>query len=217
MHVGFSAYIFDLDGTLLDTLPDLVFLTNKVLSERGFPEHTRDEVNSYVGNGARMLVKRAAPADASDQVVDELLARWKELYPEYGHKYTEPYDGMPEVLENLKAHGAKLGVLSNKFDAATRAVIAEHFPGVFDAVRGEAPDVPRKPDPIGLKNMMAELGVAPENVAYVGDSGSDMTVALNAGAVPVGVTWGYRSVEELRANGARILLDAPSQLASITR
>ena len=214
--MGFGAYIFDLDGTLLDTLPDLVFLTNKVLAERGLPQHTRDEVNSYVGNGARMLVKRAMPADASDRAVDDALARWKELYPEYGHKFTKPYEGMPEALETLKARGAKLGVLSNKFDAATQAVIAEHFPGVFDLVRGEGPETPRKPDPTGLLKMMADLGVAPERCAYVGDSGSDMTVAVNAGAVPVGVTWGYRSADELRKCGARYLVDSPAELAAIT-
>ena len=117
--------------------------------------------------------------------------------------------------DKLKAGGAKLGVLSNKFDAATRFVIAEQFPGVFDIVWGEGPDVPRKPDPTGLLNMMAELGVEPERVAYIGDSGGDMTVAHAAGCTAIGVTWGYRSVEVLEAAGADMLIDTPSQLYNV--
>jgi len=214
--MNIDAYLFDLDGTLLDTLPDLVFLTNKVLDEWGFPNHTSEEINSYVGNGARMLLKRAAPEGTSDQAIDDMMARWKALYPEYGHQYTTPYEGMSEALDILKLQGMKLGVLSNKFDAATQAVIAEHFPGVFDLVRGEAPDVPRKPDPTGLLNMAMALGVEPEHVAYVGDSGSDMTVALRANALPVGVVWGYRDRNELQKCGARVLIETPLDLVSLS-
>ena len=208
----FDAYLFDLDGTLLDTLPDLVTLTNKVLCENGMPEHTTEEVNSYVGGGSRVLLGRAAPAGTPEEVIDALIVRWKELYPEFGHRTTRPYEGVPQALAQLKAAGAKLGVLSNKFDAATKAVIGEHFPGVFDLVRGESPETPRKPDPAGLLKMMSDLGVSPERCAYVGDSGSDMQVALAAGAVPVGVSWGYRSVEELRAHGAARIIDSPAEL-----
>ena len=210
--MGFDAYIFDLDGTLLDTLPDLVSLTNAVLEERGFPTHTTDEIASYVGNGARVLLQRAAPPDTTDQVIDAILARWKELYPERGHAFTKPYDGMSYALDMLKERGAKLGVLSNKFDAATCAVIQRHFPGMFDLVRGESPLTPRKPDPAGLLKMMADLGVKPERCAYVGDSGSDMTVAVRAEAFPLGVTWGYRSAEELLSCGAALLIAKPVDL-----
>lgn len=211
--MDFDAYIFDLDGTLLDTLPDLTALTNAVLAEHGMPQHTQDEVNSYVGSGARMLIKRAAPAGTPDETIDSLMARWKELYPTHGHKYTRPYEGIPELLSQLKGGGAKLGVLSNKFDAATCAVIGAHFPGVFDLVRGESPDTPRKPDPTGLLVMMADLGVEPHRCAYVGDSGSDMKVALRAGATPIGVTWGYRDAEELRESGAARLATTPPEIA----
>lgn len=208
----YDAYIFDLDGTVLDTLSDLVNLTNLVLRERGMPEHTSDEINSYVGSGARVLLQRAVPAGTPDEVIDVILARWKELYPEHGHALTRPYAGMPETLDELKRRGAKLGVLSNKFDAATRSVIAEHYPGVFDIVRGESPETPRKPDPTGLLRMIDDLGVRADRVAYVGDSGGDMTVAVRAGAVPVGVSWGYRSVDDLRAAGMRYLLESPDDL-----
>ena len=211
----FDAYIFDLDGTLLDTLPDLVNLTNMVLEELGMPTRTAEQINSYVGNGARMLLKRAAGEGASDGVLDDMLARWKDLYLEYGHLYTHPYDGIPEVLAELKRRGCKLGVLSNKFDAATQHVIGAHFPGMFDEVRGEGPEIPRKPDPAGLRWMVSQLDVEPARTAYVGDSGTDMTVALAAGTVPVGVTWGYREEAELREKGAVYLVDSPRGLLGI--
>ena len=213
--MDFDAYIFDLDGTVLNTLSDLVNITNMALAEHDMPARTSDEINSFVGNGARVLIQRAAAPDATEDEIDAVLARWKELYPEFGHKYTKPYDGMPETLAALKEGGAKLAVLSNKFDAAAQSVIAEHYPGVFDVVRGESPDTPRKPDPTGLFNVMGELGVEPERVAYVGDSGSDMTVAHAAGCMAVGVTWGYRSVEVLKAAGADVLIDEPSQLYNV--
>lgn len=214
--MSFDAYIFDLDGTLLNTLPDLVNLTNMVLGEWGMPPRTSAEINSFVGNGARVLLQKAAAPGTSDEDIDAILSRWKALYPEHGHKYTKPYAGMPEALAQLKAGGAKLGVLSNKFDAAAQSVIAEHFPGVFDIARGEAPDIPRKPDPAGLLRLMDQLGVEPARVAYVGDSGTDMTVASRAGVgASVGVTWGYRSREELAACGARWLIDEPDQLPDL--
>ena len=211
----YDAYIFDLDGTVLDTLPDLVNITNTVLAEWGMPTHTTEEISSYVGGGARLLLVRAALDGTPDDTIDSMLTRWRSVYPELGHKYTQPYKGIPEVLDALKRGGAKLGVLSNKFDAATCAVIGRHFPGVFDLVRGEGPETPRKPDPAGLMKMMSDFGVVPNKCAYVGDSGSDMTVAVRAGCVPVGVTWGYRTKDELRENGARFLIDSPSELTEI--
>lgn len=213
--MAFDAYIFDLDGTLLNTLPDLVNLTNKVLREWDMPERTTEEINSFVGSGARALLQKAASPDTPDEAINSILARWKELYPEYGHQFTQPYDGIPDVLAELKARGAKLGVLSNKFDAAVASVIGEHFPEVFDLARGECPEIPRKPDPAGLRWMMARLKVAPEHVAYVGDSGGDMMVAQAAGAYPVGVTWGYRSAGELRERGARVLINTPRELLDV--
>lgn len=208
----YDAYIFDLDGTLLDTLPDLVNLTNTVLAERGLPQHTRDEINGYVGAGARVLLQRATPPGTPDAEIDALLARWQALYPQLGHQFTRPYPGIPEALARLAAQGARLAVLSNKFDAAVADVIARHFPGTFDLARGECAEIPRKPDPRGLQHMMAQLGVAPERTAYVGDSGTDMQVALAAGAAPIGVSWGYRPRAELQAAGAERIIDTPVAL-----
>lgn len=211
--MSYQAYIFDLDGTLLDTLPDLVRLTNMVLERYGWPQRSRDEVLSYVGDGGRVLLRRAAPAGVDQAQVDEAFGFWQELYPEYGHALTKPYAGMEELLSQLKDRGVKLGVLSNKFDAAVKDVIATHFPGMFDVARGECEEIPRKPDPRGLLSMIGHMGVDPSQVVYVGDSGTDMAVAIAAGALPVGVSWGYRPVDELRAAGAARIVDDPADLA----
>lgn len=208
----YAAYIFDLDGTLLDTLPDLVRLTNMVLGQRGWPTRSTEEILSYVGDGGRMLLTRAAPVGTPDRDIDEAFACWQELYPTYGHALTRPYGGMPEALAELKGKGAKLGVLSNKFDAAAQEVIAGQFPNMFDLVRGECDEIPRKPDPRGLLHMIGQLGVQPEDVAYVGDSGTDMRVACKAGAFAVGVSWGYRPVSELRAAGAQVIVQNPGEI-----
>ena len=203
----FQAYIFDLDATLLDTLPDLVRLTNMVLDEFRWPERTRDEILSFVGHGGRNLLERSAPEGTPGSTLDDAFARWRELYPAHGHAMTKPYDGIPEILEQLKGEGAKLGVLSNKFDAAVRDVIGEHFPGMFDIVRGECEEVPRKPDPTGLLNMLRAFGVAPECTAYVGDSQSDVETARAAGTFAVAVTWGYQ-----QPTGADLVISQPAQL-----
>lgn len=210
--MAYDAYMFDLDGTLLNTLPDLARLTNMVLEERNWPQRTVEEVLSFVGHGGRYLLSRAIPAGTPDELLDEVFARWRELYPTYGHAMTKPYEGIPEVLDALKERGAKLAVLSNKFDAAVGQVIAEHFPGVFDIARGECEEIPRKPDPAGLRMVMRQLGVAPERVAYVGDSVTDVRTALNAGVFCVTVTWGYGETSALKAEGAQVLIDNPSAL-----
>lgn len=188
----YAAYIFDLDGTLLDTLPDLVRLTNMVLERNGWPVRTRDEILGFVGNGGRVLLERAAPAGVSAAAIDEAFIDWKSLYPSCGHAFTKPYEGIPEMLARLKLGGAKLGVLSNKFDEAVRSVIAEQFPGVFDVARGECAEIPRKPDPTGLLSMLRVLGVEPSEAAYVGDSASDIATARAAGTASIAVTWGYQ-------------------------
>ena len=210
--MAYDAYMFDLGGTLLNTLPDLARLTNMVLEERNWPQRTIEEVLSFVGHGGRYLLSRAIPAGTPDELLDEVFARWRELYPTYGHAMTKPYEGIPEVLDALKERGAKLAVLSNKFDAAVGQVIAEHFPGVFDIARGECEEIPRKPDPAGLRMVMRQLGVAPECVAYVGDSVTDVRTALNAGVFCVTVTWGYGETSALKAEGAQVLIDNPSAL-----
>lgn len=210
-----KAYIFDLDGTLLNTLPDLVELTNSVLESRGWPLHTQGEILSYVGDGGRVLLRRAAPANTPQSEIDEAFEYWRELYPTKGHAMTVPYDGIGEALTRLKAQGVKLGVLSNKFDAAVKAVIEEKLPGLFDVAYGECAEIPRKPDPRGLRFLLTQLDVSPDDTVYVGDSGTDMAVAIAVGTLPVGVAWGYRSVDELVKAGAARVIHHPSELLSL--
>ena len=214
--MSLKALIFDLDGTLLDTLPDLTALTNAVMESRGFPQHTPEKILTFIGSGARVLMRRAIPADVPDSEIDGLMQLWRDLYPQYGYKLTKPYPGIADALEALKTAGVTLGVLSNKFDAATQDVIATFFPGVFDQVRGEGPETPRKPDPTGLLGMVGAWGLAPSEVGLVGDSGgTDMAVACAAGVFPIGVSWGYNSIDNLVMHGARIVIDDPADLLGI--
>ena len=207
----FDTFIFDLDGTLLDTLPDLVTMTNMTLAHLGWPERTRDEVLSFVGNGAKALMVKAVPAGLPDEQVEAALTHWKSLYAEHGHTLTAPYPHVMGMLAELRRRGCKTAILSNKFDAGVKDVEARYFPGLFDMALGEGP-VPRKPDPQGLFLIATELGIDPKRIAFVGDSAdTDMQVARNAGAFALGVSWGYQPVERLRET-ADAVIDNPSQL-----
>lgn len=208
----FDTFIFDLDGTLLDTLPDLVELTNAALNEQGFPSRTTDEIHSFVGDGARALMYQAVPADATTEQAEAAMRRWMELYPVIGNKLTEPYPHIEEALAELAARGINLGVLSNKFDQGVHDVIDAYLPGMFHVKHGECADIPRKPDPTGLLRSIAELGSTPDRTAYVGDSPGDVAVSRNAGTFAIGVAWGYHHADDLRAAGADVVLEDAREL-----
>ncbi len=210
----FDTFIFDLDGTLLDTLPDLVTMTNMTLAHLGWPERTRDEVLSFVGNGAKALMVKAVPAGLPDEQVEAALTHWKSLYAEHGHTLTAPYPHVMGMLAELRRRGCKTAILSNKFDAGVKDVEARYFPGLFDMALGEGP-VPRKPDPAGLLHVIAELDANPACVAYFGDSAGDMATAHAAGVFAVGVTWGYQPREALIEAGADMLLDSADQILQL--
>ena len=208
----FDTFIFDLDGTLLDTLPDLVELTNAALNEQGFPSRTTDEIHSFVGNGARALMYQAVPADATTEQAEAAMRRWMELFPVIGNKLTEPYPHIEEALAELAARGINLGVLSNKFDQGVHDVIDAYLPGMFHVKHGECADIPRKPDPTGLLRSIAELGSTPDRTVYVGDSPGDVAVSRNAGTFAIGVAWGYHHADDLRAAGADVVLEDAREL-----
>lgn len=212
LPMAFDAYIFDLDGTLLDTLPDLVTLTNRVLGQQGWPPRTAQQILGYIGGGREQLLRLAAPPQATDDQLEAAGRSWEELYPSLGHRDTQPYPGIPELLAHLKERGARLGVLSNKFDGAVGQVIGDHFPGIFDEARGECDQIPRKPDPTGLTAMIERLGVAPSRTAYIGDSAGDILTAHGAGAFAIGVTWGYQPVAKLEEEGPDLLVSSPAQI-----
>ena len=193
----FYTFIFDLDGTILDTLPDLVVMTNEALAESGLPKRTSEEIVSFVGDGAKMLVRRAVPEDTPEEVTAIVWNRLKQLFIESGDELTRPFPQVEETLAVLQRRGCKLGVVSNKFGPGVPKIIGQYLPGYFEVLVGEGPDVPRKPDPTGLLLAIEQLGSTPERTAYVGDSPSDIAAARNAGTYAIGVSWGYRRVESL--------------------
>lgn len=209
------AVIFDLDGTLLNTLGDLRAATNHALEVRGLPPHSMEEIRQFIGNGIRLLICRAMPEGTPEAEIDAALDDFKAYYAAHIHDRTVPYDGIPQLLTALRKRGVKVAVLSNKIDSASQQLIEYFFPGKTDVVFGEHVGVPRKPDPTSCRMVMQRLGVQPEQVLYVGDSGTDMQTAKNAGLYAVGVTWGFRSKEVLLEYGADILVHRPEQILQI--
>lgn len=209
--------IFDLDGTLLDTIGDLAAACNTVLERRGFPCHTYEQYCGFVGNGVMRLVERALPeADRTPETVAAVRADFVKHYTEYINRYTKPYEGIPELLAELTRRGVRMAVASNKFQAGTEKLVRLYFPGVaFDPVLGQRPDVPLKPDPAVVVEILALTGVARDEVLYVGDSGVDMQTATAAGVRSVGVTWGFRTRGELEQSGAHHVVDTPDEILEL--
>ena len=210
-----QAVIFDLDGTLLDTLGDLRGAVNAALEMRSLPPRTMEEVRAFVGNGVRNLMKRALPQGAPDEEIDAALADFKAYYAEHLCDETRPYDGIPELFSQLRQRGVKTAVLSNKLDSASKQLIEHYFPGQVDVVFGERSGVPRKPDPSSCNEVVELFGVPKEQILYVGDSDVDMQTAKNAGLTAVGVTWGFRERSVLLDGGADVLIDRPAQLLNL--
>ena len=207
------AVIFDLDGTLLDSLADIGGAMNDALQARGWPTHPLDAYLRFVGDGVEMLARRAAPAGIEvGPLVDEYRAR----YGERMEQETKPYPGVPELLDGLQARGVKMAVLSNKREDFTVELVKrqlQRWP--FVEVRGERREVPRKPDPTAALEIARVLGHPPTEIAFVGDTHIDMKTAVAAGMLPVAVLWGFRTREELLAAGAKHLLATPSELLSL--
>ena len=206
--------IFDLDGTLLDTIGDLAVACNAMLARRGLPEHTYADYCRFVGNGILRLVERALPEELrTPDYVAAARADFIDYYTAHIDRCTKPYAGIPELLDALMQRGIRLAVASNKYQQGTEKLIGRFFPEIrFDAVLGQRPDVPMKPDPTVVEEILAVTGIARSETLYVGDSGVDMQTAAAAGVRSVGVTWGFRSREELQAAGAGTLIDRPEAL-----
>jgi phosphoglycolate phosphatase len=212
MHMHPRAALFDLDGTLLDSLEDLAVAMNHALATHGLPVHPVSAHRGFVGEGIRVFVARAVPR-GREELHEAVLATYKAFYAEHMMDHTRPYPGMREVLARLQGEGVKLAVLSNKPDASTRRLVEALLPDVrFGAVYGERAGVPRKPDPTAALGIAAELGVEPGDCAFIGDTAVDMNTARAAGMYSVGVTWGFRDVEELQSNGARVLAHTSDEL-----
>ena len=210
--MAYRAAVFDLDGTLLNTLADLADSGNELLASYGMAPHPEPAFRYFVGNGSRKLMERILPGKSPEQI-DEALARYKAIYEKHLTAKTTPYAGISETLSALKARGVRMAVCTNKHISAAEALIRKYFPAdTFDTFEGDRPGVPRKPDPAHVRIVLEKMGVRPEETVYLGDSGVDMQTAVNAGALPVGVLWGFREKDELMENGAQILLSKPSEL-----
>ena len=211
MHSHIDACVFDMDGTLLDTLPDLVDVTNDTLEHFGYPTRTTDEILHMVGNGLRSLISQAMPQELEQAVTEECLAYWKALYDRRGDVKTRVYPGMMETLHELKARSKKLAVLSNKYDGGAKLMTKRYFADVMDLALGEGP-VPRKPDPAGLLRIAEELDTPIARVAYVGDSDTDVEAARRAGTFAIAATWGYQTHAQLEVAKPDAWIDQPSEL-----
>lgn len=211
----YKAAIFDLDGTLIDSLEDLANSANAMLESYGFPTHPIDPYRYFVGNGSRKLMERCLPKEKGKDpaFVEEALARYKKIYAAHTQDNTRPYDGIKEMLAQLKRMNIPMGICTNKHQSAAEDIVKAMFPaGMFATVMGDRPGLPRKPDPKKVLKMADEYGVKPEETAYFGDTSVDMDTAVRAGMFPIGVLWGFRPQEELIEHGAKVLLKKPSDL-----
>ena len=213
--MNYQAAIFDMDGTLIDSLEDLTDSVNETMTYYGFSSHTLEEYRYFVGNGARKLIERSIPKDRANDsdFVSEVLEYYNGCYKHHLTNKTRPYDGIIDMLTRLQEKNIPLGVCTNKQQFAADEIISTMFPAnMFDAVIGDQKGLPRKPDPTKVLQMATQFNVNPERVAYFGDTSVDMETAHNAGFLSIGVTWGFRPKMELIESGAEVIINHPSEL-----
>ena len=203
--------IFDMDGTILDTLGDLCDSLNYVLAKQGYPVRTLDEVRSFVGNGIAKLIERAVPCDCTKEQTLRVYEEFIPYYREHCAEKTKPYDGIVKLLSDLKQNGIWLAVVSNKADVAVQDLCKQYFEGLFDIAVGECPGMEKKPAPDAVNLVLDKLHISREEAVYIGDSEVDIATAVNSGLQLCVVDWGFRDVDFLKAHGAkRIFSDTES-------
>ncbi|MBQ9965573.1 MAG: HAD family hydrolase [Clostridia bacterium] len=211
-----KAVVFDLDGTLVNSIDDLADSSNAALMELGFPTHEVEKYRYFIGDGMRKLIERILPQEKRyDEMIETCHKIFRRIYDENYLNKTAAYEGIYEMLDSLKEKGYKLAVISNKVDVMAKKIVSELFGSVFDFVSGKVDNLPTKPDPTLTLSIMKEMGVEPNECAFVGDSGMDMLTAVNTGALPIGVSWGFRGREELLENGAQYIIDAPLHIMDV--
>ena len=213
----YKAIIFDLDGTLLDTLTDLAEGTNYALRVNGFPERTIDEIRRFVGNGARKLIERAVPDGQIEAALEKVRQDFDIYYKVHCKDHTGPYPGIMEMLQELVQQGYSLGVVSNKPDFAVQELIPEYFPGIFASVSGERQGVAKKPAPDLIWEAMKNLQADSSNAVYVGDSEVDLQTAANAGLPCITVLWGFREKDFLAEQGATVFANTPQDIFDLLK
>jgi len=213
----YEGIVFDLDGTLLDTLSDIANSSNEVLASHGLPTHDRLLYKQFVGNGVKILFEKAIPAELhSDDLIANCCEGFKRVYAENWNVETTIYSGIGELLDALTANNIRRAVLSNKPHEATVVCVREFLANwSFDVVRGQQDPIPPKPDPGGALEIAKTIGLETDRFLYVGDTNVDMQTGANSGMYPIGVSWGFRPVEELVENGAKQIIDHPRELLDI--
>ena len=211
----YKAALFDMDGTVLDTLDDLHAAVNVALARFGYPPRTRDEVRRFIGNGVRRLMERAVPAGTDEARIAAVLDGYRTYYEQHAENLTRPYPGLLDALHSLRAAGVRLAVVTNKPDGAAQRLSARYFPGLFDETVGIREGVAVKPAPDAVFAVLERMGVAPEDAVYIGDSDTDIETARNAGTACIAAAWGYRGEEFLRAHGADTVARACGELVPL--
>ena len=206
--------IFDLDGTLLNTLEDLKDSTNYALAQHGYPTRTLEEVRCFVGNGIRKLIDRAVPEGTSVEKTDKVFATFREYYATHSRVKTSMYEGMEQVMDALKEQNISMAIVSNKADDAVKDLAKYYFAKYIDVAIGEREGISRKPAPDSVYEAMRLLGATKENTVYVGDSDVDRATAKNAGIPCISVNWGFKSTEFLKENGAAQIVSTPTELVN---
>jgi phosphoglycolate phosphatase len=215
--MAYKAVIFDLDGTLLDTLEDLADSANRVLRAQGLPDHPVDAYRYFVGDGLATLIRRITPEESrTDELLDRLFHAFKEDYGRNWHNKSRMYEGIDTMLDGLTRGGLRLSVLSNKPHEFTRVCVQRFLAGwTFDPVLGARPEVPRKPDPSGAIEIAGLMQLDPSEILYMGDTATDMKTAKGASMFAVGALWGFRTAEELTESGADRLIADPRELLEL--
>ncbi len=215
--MDFKVAVFDLDGTLLDTLEDLTRAVNKVLERHDFPQHPSSVYKHYIGDGMGKLVERSLPENyRTGKFVEECLEKVRHEYAQGWDLSTEPYPGIPELLTALQQRGVKLAILSNKKKEFIQLTVDKFLSQwKFEVIIGDEEAFPRKPEPDGAYHIARTLNLTPEEMVYVGDTGTDMQTGVNAGMFTVGALWGFRDYEELKVNGADLLIERPEDLLQL--
>ena len=215
MASKYQLAVFDMDGTILNTIDDLTDATNHALKACGYPVHTVDEVRFYVGNGIAKLIERATPAGTSDEMRKKVRSEFMDYYSVHSADKTGPYPGIEELLKALRAAGVKTAVVSNKPDVAVRDLVVRYFDGLFDAAVGDMEGQRTKPAPDMCNKVFEKLGIGPGESVYIGDSDTDMQTARNSGTDEILVSWGFRGRGFLEEHGAKCICDTTDEVYDI--
>lgn len=208
----YSTYVFDLDGTLLNTIDDLAASTNYALRQYGMKEHSVDDVRRFVGNGVKKLMERAVPGGTDNPLFEETYATFRQHYLEHSLDTTRPYPGIEQLLSELRRRGKRIAVVSNKFYAATQELCRHFFGDTVEVAIGEREDIRRKPAPDTVVEALRQLGVTTDNAVYIGDSDVDVATARNSGLPCISVLWGFRDKDFLLAHGATTFVSEPREI-----